>query len=146
MNLELRRATEADVPFLLELRRETMDAHLAASGAPTTDAYHLERLMYRFECAEVLLADGLPSGLLKVDRSAPCWEIVQIQLSQRLQGRGIGRVLLEQVLAEADGCGADVSLSVLKANPARGLYERLGFALISEDRIEFHMFRPARPR
>ena len=146
MNLSRRPATEADVPFLLALRRETMDAHLAASGALTTDAYHLERLMYRFECAEVLLADGVPSGLLKVARSAPCWEIVQIQLSQRLQGRGMGRVLLEQILAEAAVRGVDISLSVLKANPARGLYERLGFTVTSEDQLEFHMVRPARPQ
>ena len=32
--LSFRPAVEDDVPFLLELRRQTMDAHLVVSGVP----------------------------------------------------------------------------------------------------------------
>ncbi|HEY4583867.1 MAG TPA: GNAT family N-acetyltransferase [Lysobacter sp.] len=141
--LTSRPATEADVPFLLALRRQTMHAHLAASGADTSEAHHLERLRRDFGHARVLELDGRPVGLLKVRRASGEWEIVQIQLGPELQGKGLGRALLQQVIDEATAAGAGLRLSVLKANPARRLYERLGFVVVGEKAQEYVMRRAA---
>lgn len=143
MHLDRRPATEGDIPFLLSLRRETMARHMAASGVDIADESHLARLMHHFECAEVLVSDGAPVGLLKMRRLPEEWEIVQIQLVPQLQGRGIGRSLLEGILVDAALADVDVTLSVLKANPARFLYERLGFKRIGEDAHEYYMRRTA---
>ncbi len=143
MQLEKRPATEADIPFLLSLRRETMDGHLVATGASISDEHHRDRLMYHFDCAEVLTNNDEPVGLLKVKRQPGVWEIIQIQLSSQLQGKGVGRSLLEDVIADATAAGAEVKLSVLKANPARHLYGRLGFKVIREDAHEYYMHRAA---
>lgn len=137
--LQKRSATDADIPFLLALRRETMDGWLAASGASMTDEMHRARLVYQFDCAEVLLHDGEPIGLLKVRRAADVWDVIQMQIGSRFQGRGFGRVLLEELLAAAAAARADVRLGVLKANPARRLYERLGFVVVGEDAEECFM-------
>ncbi|RNF83588.1 GNAT family N-acetyltransferase [Montanilutibacter psychrotolerans] len=139
MRLDRRPASEGDIPFLLSLRRETMDGHLMASGGSTTEEAHLARLMYHFDCAEVLTRNGHPVGLLKLQRFPDEWQIIQIQLSRDFQGQGIGRALLEELLADAAAAGADVSLGVLKANPARRLYERLGFEVVGEDALEYRM-------
>lgn len=139
MNLTRRQATESDVPFLMRLRRESMDQHLIAAGASTSEPDHFARLMYRFDCAEVLLQEGSPVGLLKVSRSGRDWKIIQIQLVAKLQGPGLGGKLLKQVITEAVTAGASLTLSVLKANPARLLYERLGFVVESESEHEYHM-------
>lgn len=144
-SLQRRPATEADIPFLLALREETMDAHLAASGVDIHSgdpgAARLQRVRHRFDCAQVLLHAGEPAGLMKLVKSPGTWELLQLQLGPRLQGKGIGRALLDELLAEADAAGVDVTLSVLKANPARRLYERLGFVQVGEDAHEFHMRR-----
>lgn len=42
-----------------------------------------------------------------------------------LRGRGIGRSIIDQALAETDG---DVKLHVEMDNPAKRLYERIGFS------------------
>ena len=139
MKLTHRPATEADIPFLLDLRRETMDEYLRASGADTSEASHRERLLYRFDCAEVLLMNDKPVGLLKVDHGDSEWKVIQIQLSPAVQGQGVGRQVLEGVIADARKAGVDVVLSVLKANPARSLYERLGFLVEGEDSHEYFM-------
>jgi ribosomal protein S18 acetylase RimI-like enzyme len=120
-----------------------MDNHLSASGMSTGDDDHLARLMYRFDCAEVLLQDGAPVGLLKVSRDSPQWKLIQIQLVPELQGQGLGADLLAQLIVEADDANVVVALSVLKANPARELYERLGFAVVGESNYEFNMLRQA---
>ena len=39
----------------------------------------------------------------------------------------------------ADRAGVTLGLSVLKANPAKRLYEQLGFSVVGEDAHEFHM-------
>lgn len=53
---------------------------------------------------------------------------VAIGLFEDCRGMGIGRQLLERLLAEATSAGIDqVSLSVEKDNPALNLYRSLGF-------------------
>ena len=45
--------------------------------------------------------------------------------------RGVGALLLERALHELAAAGhASLGLSVTEGNPARGLYERLGFATV----------------
>jgi ribosomal protein S18 acetylase RimI-like enzyme len=151
MQLTRRAATRADVPFLMQLRLDTMESHLLATGADNSTETHSARLMYRFECAEVLLEEGVPVGLLKLARDASEWSVVQIQLTPQLQGKGIGRKLLEEFLAQAKAAGKDVVLNVLKANPARRLYERIGFYVERQDDQRYYMrahpyaLRPATP-
>jgi len=116
-----------------------MDEYLTAIGADTSDAAHRVRLLHHFECATLLLHEAVPVGLLKLRRLPDEWEIVQIQVSKRCQGMGIGRSLIEAIIADATIAGASVKLSVLKVNPARKLYERLGFSVTGEGADEYFM-------
>jgi GNAT superfamily N-acetyltransferase len=59
---------------------------------------------------------------------------VSIGVSKDMRGRGVGRVLLEELIERArDGDPPALSLSVEKDNPALRLYERLGFARVGRD-------------
>lgn len=78
--INLRSATEADVPFLLVLRQETMDAHLLASGVVPSAEEHLRRVLYRLDCAQIIQLAGETIGLLKVAREGTDWTLIQIQL------------------------------------------------------------------
>lgn len=125
--LSLRPAVEADIPFLLQLRDVTMTQHFVASGEQVTTQAHRERLLYRYENAQVIERDGTPVGIFKVTRDGAEWQLVQIQLSPELQGKGIGRALITELCAEAHAASVSLTLRVLHQNPARHLYERLGF-------------------
>jgi ribosomal protein S18 acetylase RimI-like enzyme len=136
---ELRAATEDDVPFLLELRRQTMTAHQLASGVVPSEEERLRRVLVRFECAKVVFLDNHAVGLLKVARDGHDWELIQIQLAPTCQRKGIGERLILSVIADAKAASAALRLSVLRDNPARRLYERLGFVVDSEDPHSFTM-------
>ena len=50
--------------------------------------------------------------------------LVFVTIDPELRGRGLGRQLIEHSISECDG---DVKLHVEYDNPAKGLYERIGF-------------------
>lgn len=130
--LVFRQASEADIPFLLELRRITMVEHQLASGVQPSEAERIERVRSSFDCAKIIQSGAKPIGLLKVVRNEFEWELVQIQLAPEFQRRGIGSMILRSLAAEARAAGASLRLTVLKASPAKRLYERLGFIVTEE--------------
>ena len=130
--MELRPAAAGDVRFLRSLRRGTMRRHFQAAGIGWNEAKQRERVQYKLGCAQIVVHRGSDAGLIKVDRGSDPWTLVQIQLLPRLQGQGIGRRLITAVLEEASERQAQVSLTVLKASPARRLYRRLGFRPVGE--------------
>jgi ribosomal protein S18 acetylase RimI-like enzyme len=134
--IRLRPASAADLPFLLRLRQLTMTEHLQRAGIPADDESHRRRLAAHFEDAMVVCeganANAEPIGLLKVTRAADEWHVHQIQILPSRQGQGVGEAMLRELLAEAARAHVPVSLGVLHGNPARRLYERLGFRLVAE--------------
>jgi ribosomal protein S18 acetylase RimI-like enzyme len=132
LSVTLRPATEDDIPFLLELRRLTMNEHQRASGVEPSEQGDRERVLYRFECAQVVWRGAERVGLLKLARDEGHWHLVQIQIVPQLHGQGLGKELLSAVIAEARQAGVPLALNVLHANPARRLYERLGFRVVKE--------------
>jgi ribosomal protein S18 acetylase RimI-like enzyme len=137
--LSLRPAVEADIPFLLQLREATMTRHFEASGKSVTLEEHRARVLYRYENAQVIERGGEPVGLFKVTRDGNEWHLVQIQLTQELQGQGIGRALLSELMTQAHAAGASLTLRVLHQNPARHLYEQLGFKVFEVGQHDFGM-------
>ena len=127
-----RPATEADIAFLIVLRRLTMWPHFEHSGLSINQDEQLERVLYRLDCAEIITIDGVDAGVFKVVRDADPWELTQIQLHPHYQGQGIGAALIRRLLDEASLAGTRVDLDVLRVNPAKRLYERLGFRVVAE--------------
>lgn len=116
-----------------------MTAHQLASGLEPSELERKQRVSYRFECAQIITWGCQSIGLMKLARDAPDWHLIQIQLDPAAQGQGIGGALLAGVIAEAKAAGVSLRLGVLRANPARRLYERLGFRTVNEGPHEYEM-------
>jgi ribosomal protein S18 acetylase RimI-like enzyme len=100
--------------------------------------------MHRYDAAQVICLDGAPVGLLKAHRHENEWFVVQLQIAPALQRRGLGERTLRMVVRAAAAEAVPVSLQVLKGNPAKRLYDRLGFEIVGEDETQFHMRLAAR--
>ena len=73
---------------------------------------------------------------------------LSIGVSPQSRGRGLGTGLCSRLFDAAEARGIRrISLSVEKANPALGLYRRLGFEVVRDDGDAVTMLRqaPARP-
>lgn len=139
MNLVLRPATEADFGFLMQLRAETMTQYLEQNGLSTDLASHAQRIRYRFEFANIVQVDETPVGLFKYYFDDDHYTISQIQIMRSHGGLGLGTRLIKELLARAAEENKLVTLSVLRSNPAKNLYERLGFQVVGVDEHEYFM-------
>ncbi|MGH1519316.1 GNAT family N-acetyltransferase [Chryseobacterium sp. JK1] len=138
-SLTYRQATEKDLDFLFDLRTKTMVPHYEVSGLSTDRHTTLQRVLYEFEKAQIILLDNQPIGLLKVNRTFTNIDILQLQIDPAQQGKGLGKKILSDILEEASLAGKTVSLSVLKTNKAQHLYTSLGFKIVDEDQNSYFM-------
>ena len=96
---------------------------------------------------DVILVDGEPAGRLYVSRWPEQVRIVDIALLPEFRGRGVGTKLIGELIEEAEASGRPLRIHVEVNNPARTLYERLGFRPIGEQTgiyLEFERL-PTRP-
>jgi len=135
----MRQAKDSDLEFLKKLRSETMDEYLKKEGLPVDETSHLKRIQYHFDAANILNIHGKPIGLFKYYEDARICHVIQVQILPQYQGKGIGKSILSTLQKQARKEDKSVNLSVLKSNPAKHLYERLGFTVISQSDNEFTM-------
>jgi ribosomal protein S18 acetylase RimI-like enzyme len=139
----LRPVTDDDRQFLVDLYhsvREPELAHVPWDAATrrtfiehqfsAQDAHY--RRNYPSATLDVVEVDGEPAGRLYVHRGPSDIRIMDIALAPAFRGRGIGSGLLRALIAEADQSGRKLSIHVEMNNPARVLYERLGFRVAGE--------------
>jgi len=137
MQLQYRKALKSDIDFLLDLRKKTMTEHYASSNLSTDEKATLQRVLYEFEKANIIILNNKPIGLLKINKAEDHIEILQLQIDPKLQGKGIGKSILTDIINESSQ--KPVRLSVLKTNKAQNLYSSLGFKIIDEDEHSYKM-------
>lgn len=139
----LRTATMADLGWLIELRKQTMTPSFETLGERLSHAQHEARVLDHFDDIRIITAHDQDVGMLKLIREREHWRLVQIQLLARFQGRGIGGAIVSNLLADARSQRMPVVLSVLKNNPAKRLYSRLGFEVTAAKKRSYAMrFEP----
>ncbi len=137
--LSYRKATLADLPFLLQLRKITMVKHLEKAGVHSTEEQHLERVKEFFYDSQIILLNNKPIGLLKLALFTERLHIRQFQILPKIQGKGIGYRVLNDVIKRAIKRKLSITLNVLLDNPARQLYLRAGFIVTGENELEYQM-------
>ncbi|HET7436284.1 MAG TPA: GNAT family N-acetyltransferase, partial [Thermoanaerobaculia bacterium] len=93
-----------------------------------------------YENAEFLIIskDGVDIGRMYIDRQPDEIHLVDIALLPEYRGQGIGGKLVQQVLEEGRATGKKVTIYVENFNPARHLYDRLGFRHVDDNGI-YHL-------
>jgi ribosomal protein S18 acetylase RimI-like enzyme len=128
---QLRPALAEDEAWLVDLRRRTVGPYMARLGMATDDGALLVRVREHYADAQILCTGDERLGLFKAYRDGDAWLLSQIQLEPACQGRGLGEWLIRSLMDRARAQALPVRLHVLHGNPARRLYDRLGFREIS---------------
>jgi ribosomal protein S18 acetylase RimI-like enzyme len=150
-SIRLRPKREADRPFLAVLYASTRAMELAI--VPWTDEQKQTFLQWQFEAQTshydqhyagadfmIIEREGVPIGRLYLDRGPLEIEIVDIALLPEFRGCGLGTRLLRDVLREGEESGKSVKIYVEHFNPARHLYDRLGFQHVDTNGV-YHVMK-----
>jgi ribosomal protein S18 acetylase RimI-like enzyme len=154
--LARRAATDADRPHLFAVYASTRAEELKL--VPWPDAQKLAFVRQQFEAQhayyrehyqdatwEVVLADGAPAGRIYVARWPQEIRVIDIALLPEYRGLGLGTRLLTEVLEEARTARKPVRIHVEVMNPARVLYDRLGFRQVADQGVYLMMEWNAEP-
>jgi len=152
-----RPATPDDEGLLLRLFAEYRTAELARFGIPWAAAEKLAELQYcgqqqtylqRYPGAENLILfseSGKAAGRLLLDRQPDCWRIVDIGILTEHRRQGIATRAIRACQSSCRALPARLELQVNPANPARILYERLGFRVVTATDVSLEMVWTADP-
>lgn len=138
-----RPATPADAEFVYRLNELTMRRYVEQTWGAWDEDFQRTFFKQHFspEENEIIVAGPDSIGVRSIIRRPECLFLANIQLLPEWQGRGIGREILERLLENEPR----VELEVQKVNPARRLYERLGFAIVGETETHYQLrVEPAR--
>ncbi len=134
-----------DRDLLLAIYASSRVDELALTGWPETQRQAFVEMQFNAQwqhytqqhpqsLCQLVIADGGPTapagdclGRLWVDRAGEQLQLLDITLLPAARGRGLGTALLQQLMAEAGQRGVALAISVEIHNPARRLYQRLGF-------------------
>jgi ribosomal protein S18 acetylase RimI-like enzyme len=146
----LRPFQESDIPFLCALYASTRQEEMKILPWPEEEKQRF--LEWQFEAQTkhyfdsyddagfmIIELDGTPIGRLFLFRGEKSIEVVDIALVPELRGKGLGRELLQEVIDEARSAGRQVAIYVEHNNPARHLYDRLGFELVDTVGVYHHL-------
>ena len=157
-NVRLRPEAESDLSFLLVLYRSTREQEV--SMVPWTEGqkqafvemqFTSQRQHYLREYPgarlQVIERDAEPIGRLYVHERPDEIRIMEIALAPAARSQGVGGALLRSILDDGARSGRPVTIHVERFNPARRLYERLGFRNVSiESADSIYLLMEARPR
>jgi ribosomal protein S18 acetylase RimI-like enzyme len=139
----LRPVRDDDRRFLRDLYAASRAAELAlvawdegAKAAFVEQQFSAQDAHYRTHYGgasfDVVEVGGRAAGRLYVHRGERDIRVIDILLAPAFRGRGIGGRLLGELVAEAQAGGRVLSIHVEPQNPARRLYDRLGFRPVAE--------------
>ena len=99
-------------------------------------------LLEQLEAGQIFLiiySEGQPAGFASYTplNAEGDFKLNKIYLDHRLQGKGLGRYLLNDVISRVKTAGGrELQLNVNRHNKARGFYENMGFILLKEELID----------
>ena len=146
MEWHLRLAVPADRDFLFEVHRQALGPYIEQTWG-WDDGEQRAHFEATFDGGtwQVILVSGQPVGMIRTTETATRVYLDDIEILPDFQHQGLGSAIVSWVIREASAAGKPTALQVLRVNPARRLYERLGFDVIGEDDVHVRMLRRPDP-
>jgi ribosomal protein S18 acetylase RimI-like enzyme len=130
--LALRRATVDDADFAFQVLKETMREYVVATWGTWREEQSRRETVEQVSSGrtEVIELNQVPIGVQLVERPGTHVQLVQLYIAKEFQRRGLGTQLVRRLFVEARELNLPIRLRVLAVNPAKALYERLGFMVV----------------
>ncbi|QIA08487.1 GNAT family N-acetyltransferase [Draconibacterium halophilum] len=154
MNLKFRKIKESDISFLKRVYRSTRETELDTTGWDEEQKnkfidfqFNAQDSHYKnaYVGAEFLIIqkNKLDIGRLYLWRTEHQIRIMDIAILPEYRGKGVGTIILNQLIEESEKSLKKLNIHVEYYNPAMRLYERLGFRKTDDTGVYYFMERSA---
>ena len=140
MVFTLRQAVAADRDWLWDTKTRCLRAYIEQTYGAWDEDTQSARFDATFipEEIRIISLDGRDAGFTAVRHDPDVILLFNLMIAPEFQNRGLGTAVLRDLLAEAQARHLPVKLQVMKVNPARHLYERVGFTAVPAEEIPTH--------
>ena len=137
MKIHFRLIKEEDFEFLWRLHNAALKEYVRKTWGWDED-WQRKNFLENFNTAdgEIIVIEGRDIGFYWVIEKENEILLASIPLLPEFQNKGIGTGIIRDLLGKSN---KPVRLQVLRVNPARDLYERLGFKIVDETETHFWM-------
>ena len=137
----LRPATAADAEFLYALNKITLEEYVAQTWGSWDEEFQRAYFDEHFapNQSQIICVGEELIGVITRRWEPTCVYLADFRIAPAWQRKGIGTALVLSLLNEARRQNLPVELQVLRVNPARRLYERLGFRTMTETETHYCM-------
>lgn len=146
--VRIRKATEGDIPDIKQIAEATWWPSYS-SILPDDQLKYMLKAIYSVDVLKQAMGDGQDFIMIDEDNrpvgfagfaprpeEAGVIKLHKLYVLPETQGKGYGRLLLEEVMAITRSRGlSTLDLNVNRYNPAKAFYERLGFKVVREEDI-----------
>jgi ribosomal protein S18 acetylase RimI-like enzyme len=141
MTLSLRPAGAADFDYCARLYFAEMERIIRELNLDRNAQIASFRRQWQPNDVRIITRDGTDIGWLQsVTRDGTLF-LGQLFVEAPFQRQGIGTEIMRRLIGEAGQMRQAMTLGVVKTNPAKRLYERLGSRITHEDARKFYMRR-----
>jgi GNAT superfamily N-acetyltransferase len=141
MPLTFRPAAPADFAYCERLYFANMERLIRELKLDHTAQIASFRRQWNASEVRIIMLDDADIGWLQGAPREGAFFLAQLFVDAAHQGRGIGTQIMHDLIGEARLLGQAMTLEVVKINPAKRLYDRLGFRVTGEDERKFYMRR-----
>jgi ribosomal protein S18 acetylase RimI-like enzyme len=141
-DLTLRKASMADYEFLYRLHKDALKPYIEKTWG-WEEEWQIKHFREHFDPAirKIIQVQGEDIGCISVQDQGDSLFIAYIAILPTYQRRGIGTYLIRNIIQEAEKRKIPIRIQTLKVNPARELYERLGFRITGSTETHYLMER-----
>ena len=147
--LTLREITPDDLFFLYQVYASTRMDEMVLTGWPQQQIDWFLQMQFNLQHSQwqqnnpdaefnLILLDNTSVGRLYIDHREKQIHIIDIAILPEFRGKGIGTYFLNGLKEEAHQKAMKLSLYVEKNNPARFLYQKIGFRVVEDGEV-YHL-------
>lgn len=140
MEITLKPAIQADYEYARRIHhsayREMVEKQFGRWDESVQDGFFLRT--WERQAFSIVWANGTPSGFCSIGESEKAIELLEFAIDPEVQGNGIGKTVLGELIERGRKERKSVYLNVMKTNTrAKLLYESLGFLVYGENDFQF---------
>lgn len=142
LNMEFRKCKYSDADYILKLKELCIKWYIEIIYGWNTEVQRektIHELQKHKDDMRILIKDGKDIGVTTFYEENNQYVVGLVMIHPEYKGEGLGSKIIKEYIDLAKKSNKKIKIKVYKENPAKRLYERLGFKIYNEDDTHLYL-------